>query len=54
MPLLPGKSREIISKNISTEMHAGCGQPSGQCAPGQAAAISYSKAGLSRKKKEKK
>ena len=47
MPLLPGKSKKVISKNIATEIRAG--KP-----PKQAAAIAYSVAGKSRKKKKKK
>lgn len=44
MPLSGGSSKEIISKNIKTEMHAGKPQK-------QAVAIAYSKAGKSNKKK---
>jgi len=42
MPLLGGSSREVVSKNIETEMNAGKPQP-------QAVAIAMSKAGLSKK-----
>lgn len=45
MPLKLGSSKDIISDNISTEMHAGKPQP-------QAIAIAYSKAGKSLKKDE--
>lgn len=38
MPLLPGKSQDVISKNISTEMKAGKPRE-------QAVAIALSKAG---------
>lgn len=44
MPLKSGKSREVISQNIRTEMHAGKPQD-------QAIAIAMSKAGKSKKKK---
>ena len=47
MPLLHGSSKETISENIRTLMHEGYKQA-------QAIAISYSKAGKSRKKKSKK
>ena len=44
--LKKGKSKEVISKNIATEMHAGKPQK-------QAIAIAMSKAGLSKDKKTK-
>lgn len=47
MPLLPGKGRKVVSRNIKTEMAAGKPQK-------QAAAIALSKAGLSRRRKLKK
>jgi hypothetical protein len=46
MPLKEGSSKEVISDNISTEMHAGKPQK-------QAIAIAYSKAGKGRKRKMK-
>jgi hypothetical protein len=45
MPLKPGKSKSVISKNIATEMRAGKPQK-------QAVAITYSNAGMSKKKKK--
>jgi len=44
VPLLPGKSKEVVSKNIKTEMKQGKPQP-------QAVAIALSKAGKSKNKK---
>jgi len=43
MPLLPGRRRKVISKNIKTEMAAGKPQK-------QAVAIALDKAGVSKKK----
>jgi hypothetical protein len=45
MPLVKGKSKEAVSKNIKTEMKAGKPQK-------QAIAIAMSKAGMSKKKKK--
>ena len=47
MPLSGGSSKEVISKNIQTEMHAGKPQK-------QAVAIAMSKAGKGKKGKGKK
>ena len=46
MPLKRGKSKDIISENIRTEMKAGKPQK-------QAVAIAYAKAGKSRKRRAK-
>lgn len=43
MPLYPGKSKKVVSKNIAELMHAGHPQP-------QAIAIAMKKAGKARKK----
>ena len=46
MPLEKGKSKKVISRNIATERRAGKSEK-------QAAAIAYSEAGKSKKKKGK-
>jgi hypothetical protein len=48
MPLLPGKSKKVVSENISREKHAHPGMKLDQ-----AIAIAMHKAGLSKKKKKK-
>ena len=47
MPLKKGRTKKIISGNISELVHSGRPQK-------QAVAIAYSEAGLSRKKRKKK
>lgn len=47
MPLVKGKSKKAISKNISIEKHAHPSMPIKQ-----AVAISYSEAGKSKRKKK--
>lgn len=46
MPLKKGKSKKVIQENIGKEIAAGK-------KPSQAAAIAYSKAGMSKPKKRK-
>ena len=46
MPLKSGKSKKVVQSNIKTEIKAG--KP-----PAQAAAIAYSKAGMSKNKSKK-
>ena len=46
MPLKKGRSRKVVSENISELMHSGRPQK-------QAVAIAMDKAGLSRKRKKK-
>ena len=46
MPLAPGKSKKVISKNIGELMNSGRPQK-------QAVAIAYNNAGLSKKKTKK-
>ena len=48
MPLKKGRSKKVISKNIGALVKEG--YPDGH---GQAGAIAFSKAGMSRKKKKK-
>ena len=47
MPLKKGRSKKVIQENIRREIKAGKD-------PKQAAAIAYSKAGVSRKRRKKK
>lgn len=46
MPLIPGSSKEVVSKNISTEIKAGKPRK-------QAVAIALNKAGKGKKSKKK-
>ena len=46
MPLKKGRSKKVVSKNVSTLVHEGRPQA-------QAVAIAMSKAGMSRKKKKR-